>query len=108
MGSHVCERLLAGGHSVAGIDAFTRFYSRELKEANVAALRRAPGFELRELNLLDGVELDGLDAVCHLAGRPGVRRGSPEVYEAGNVATTEAVLEAAGRAGVGRVLLASS
>jgi UDP-glucuronate 4-epimerase len=112
IGSHVCERLLAGGHPVLGLDAFTRFYARELKEANLAGLRRAPGFELGELNLLDSAALvdafDGLDAVCHLAGRPGVRRGSPAIYEAGNVRTTESVLAAAAEAGVRRVLLASS
>jgi UDP-glucuronate 4-epimerase len=112
LGSHVCERLLAGGHEVLGVDAFTRFYSRELKEANVAGLRRAPGFELAECNLLGAPGLPdalrGLDVVCHLAGRPGVRRGSPAVYEAGNVRTTEAVMAAAGRCGVRRVLLASS
>ena len=113
IGSHVCERLLAGGHEVLGVDAFTRFYARELKEANLAGLRRAPGFELAELNLLGAPALAGalagLDAVCHLAGRPGVRRGSPAIYEAGNVRTTEAVLvAAAARPGVRRVLLASS
>ena len=112
IGSHVSERLLAGGHSVLGLDAFTRFYARELKEANLAGLRRAPGFELGELNLLDTASLidafDGLEAVCHLAGRPGVRRGSPAIYEAGNVRTTESVLTAAAEAGVRRVLLASS
>ena len=112
IGSHVCERLLADGHRVLGLDAFTRFYARELKEANLAGLRRAPAFELCELNLLDPAPLaaafDGLDAVCHLAGRPGVRRGSPEIYEAGNVQTTESVLAAAAEAGVRRVLLASS
>ena len=112
IGSHVCERLLARGHEVIGIDSFTRFYERGLKEANVAGLRRAPGFELLELNVLDETGLApalvGLDAVCHLAGRPGVRKGSPEVYAAGNVRTTEAVLAAADSAGVRRVLLASS
>ena len=112
IGSHVCERLLADGHRVLGLDAFTRFYARELKESNLAALRRAPGFELAELNLLDTAALvpalGGLDAVCHLAGRPGVRRGSPAIYEAGNVQTTESMLAAAAEAGVRRMLLASS
>ncbi len=112
LGSHLCERLLADGHQVLGVDGFTRFYARELKEANVARLRLAPGFELAELNLLGApalpVTLEGLDAVCHLAGRPGVRRGSPAIYEAGNVRTTEAVIAAAARAGVRRVVLASS
>ena len=53
IGSHLCERLLADGHEVVGIDAFTPFYARELKEANVAALRRAPSFQLHVLNVLD-------------------------------------------------------
>ena len=101
IGSHVCERLLARGHEVVGLDAFTRFYARERKEANVAALRSAPGFELAELNVLDedglASALAGLDAVCHLAGRPGVRRGTPEIYAAGNVRTTAAVVGAARR-----------
>ena len=112
LGSHLCERLLAAGHCVVGMDAFTHLYARELKEANVAGLRQAPGFELRELNLLGHDRLAGafagLDAICHLAGRPGVRDGSPLVYEAGNVRTTESVLAAAAGAGVPRVLLASS
>ena len=112
IGSHLCERLVAGGHQVVGLDAFTRFYPRELKERNIAALRRAPAFRLVERNLLDapgltGV-LEGADAICHLAGRPGVRGGAPALFEAGNVRTTESVLQAAARAGVGRVLLASS
>ena len=45
----------------------------------MAGLRRAPGFELPELNLLGDDRLAGalagLDAICHLAGRPGVRDG---------------------------------
>jgi UDP-glucuronate 4-epimerase len=112
IGSHVCERLVARGHRVVGIDAFTRFYVRELKELNVAALRTAPAFRLEERNLLDAPGLvravAGADAICHLAGRPGVRGGAPVLFEAGNVRTTEAVMRAAALAGVGRVVLASS
>ena len=112
IGSHLSDLLLARGHEVVGIDAFTRFYSRELKERNVAALRRVPGFTLHERNLLDARGLAGsfagADAVCHIAGRPGVRGGAPVVFEAGNVRTTEAVMHAAARAGVRRVVLASS
>jgi len=108
IGSHVCERLLAAGHEVVGIDAFTRFYSRATKEANLTALRAAPGFRLVEVNLLDEpralAALDGAEVVCHLAGRPGVRSGSPRLFEAGNVLTTETVL----RAGARRLVFASS
>ena len=91
VGSHLSEQLLAAGHEAVGIDAFTRFYARELKEANLAELARAPGFSLREHNLLaGGLEplLRGADAVCHLAGRPGVRTDSSALLEAGNVTTT--------------------
>jgi UDP-glucuronate 4-epimerase len=112
VGSHLSDELVARGHEVVGVDAFTRFYARDLKERNVAALRRVPGFTLHERNLLDrpGLEdvLAGADAVCHLAGRPGVRGGAPVVFEAGNVRTTEAVMHGAAGAGVRRVLLASS
>jgi UDP-glucuronate 4-epimerase len=112
IGSHLSERLLAGGHEVVGLDAFTRFYARSLKEANLAALRESPGFRLAELNVLscDNLvdEFRGADAVVHLAGRPGVRGGGAQVFESGNVRTTEAVMRAASAADVGRVLLASS
>jgi UDP-glucuronate 4-epimerase len=112
LGSHLCEELVARGHDVMGIDGFTKFYARGLKERNVAALRRGPAFTLHERNLLDRPGLAGMfrgaDAVCHLAGRPGVRGGAPVLFEAGNVRTTEAVMHSAARAGVRRVLLASS
>jgi UDP-glucuronate 4-epimerase len=112
VGSHLCEELVARGHEVVGIDGFTRFYARALKEQNVAALRQVPAFTLLERNLLDrpglADALAGADAVCHLAGRPGVRGGAPVLFEAGNVRTTEAVLHSAARAGVRRILLASS
>ena len=112
VGSHVCEELVARGHEVAAIDSFTPFYARGLKERNVAALRRVPAFSLRERNLLDrpglAGALEGADAICHLAGRPGVRGGAPVLFEAGNVRTTEVVMPSAAPAGVRRVLLASS
>ena len=112
VGSHLCDELVARGHDVLGIDGFTRFYARELKEQNLAALRRVPAFTLLERNLLDrpglADALAGADALCHLAGRPGVRGGAPVLFEAGNVRTTEAVIHSAARAGVRRIMLASS
>ncbi len=112
VGSHVCDELVARGHEVVGIDGFTHFYPRGMKEQNVAALRRAPAFTLLERNLLDRPGLTGAlagaDAVCHFAGRPGVRGGAPVLFEAGNVRTTEVVMHSAARAGVRRILLASS
>src|SRR5918996_898972 len=106
VGSHLCDELVDRGHEVVGIDGFTRFYARELKERNVAALRRVPAFTLHERNLLDrpglAGALAGADAVCHMAGRPGVRGGAPVLFEAGDVRTTEAGVHTAAPAGARR------
>ena len=40
VGSHLAERLIADGHAVIGIDCFTDYYARALKERNLVALRR--------------------------------------------------------------------
>jgi len=112
IGSHLSERLLAAGHEVRGLDSFTRFYARAHKESNLAELRRAPGFSLYEdtASTPEGLAraFTGADAVCHLAGRPGVRGGAPHAFEEANVRTTESVLSAASAAGARRVILASS
>ena len=112
VGSHLSERLLAAGHEVHGVDSFTRLYPRALKEANLAEAQSAPGFRLFEGTAATPESLAaacaGAGAVCHLAGRPGVRGGAPHAFEQANVRTTEAVLRAASAAGVPRVLLASS
>ena len=36
IGSHLCERLLAEGHRVIGLDAFTDYYPRAIKQGNLA------------------------------------------------------------------------
>ena len=39
IGSHVVERLLADGKTVRGVDAFTDYYPRALKEENLRAAK---------------------------------------------------------------------
>jgi UDP-glucuronate 4-epimerase len=53
IGSHLSERLIAEGFRVRGIDAFTPYYARAEKEANLAALAGERKFELVELDLAD-------------------------------------------------------
>lgn len=103
LGSHLSERLLSTGWVVVGLDGFTDYYARGLKEANVAGLRRAPNFTLVESDLvsapLDAV-LDGVDAIFHLAAQPGVQPsfGSGlDSYLHSNVKGTLRLLEAAAR-----------
>jgi nucleoside-diphosphate-sugar epimerase len=70
IGSHLGEALLAGGHEVLGVDAYTDYYDPERKRENAREL------DVLEADLaavdLDAV-LDGFDGVFHLAGQPGVR-----------------------------------
>jgi predicted glycosyltransferase/nucleoside-diphosphate-sugar epimerase len=100
LGSHLSEALLSRGHAVIGIDSFSDYYSRSLKESNLAELRRARGFTLLETDIaratLEPV-LNEVDVVFHLAAQPGVRpsfgRGLT-AYLRDNVQATQRLLEA--------------
>ena len=48
IGSHLSEALLAAGHEVVGLDCFTDYYDRSLKEEN------ARNIHVRRLDLADG------------------------------------------------------
>src|SRR5207253_9393475 len=53
IGSHLCERLLAAGHEVVGIDSFSDYYERAGKERNVEAAGKHGSFTLEESDLVD-------------------------------------------------------
>ena len=75
IGSHVSEALVGSGHRVVGLDAFTDFYGRELKERNLAALRALPSFTFHEADLRHddlGPLLTGADVVINEAAMPGL------------------------------------
>lgn len=114
IGSHTAEALVAAGHSVRGVDSFTDYYDPARKRANVAGLLGHPSFDLVEADLVTAdadALLDGVDAVAHLAGQPGVRASWEDgfgTYVERNVLATQRLLEAARRAGTGRFVYASS
>lgn len=114
LGSHLSERLITDGYEVVGVDCFTDYYDREIKESNVARLRDEPSFELREMDLSsDPVEglLEGVDEVYHLAAQAGVRGSfgdSFELYVRNNVQATQRLLEQAARNPVESFVYASS
>lgn len=54
IGSHLTDRLLAGGWSVTGVDSFTDFYPRVAKEANLAGALAHASFALHDVDLVDG------------------------------------------------------
>jgi nucleoside-diphosphate-sugar epimerase len=101
IGSHLSERLADAGHDVVGVDCFTEYYARSLKEANLVRLREMANFRLLELDLSEddlGGLLDGVDAVFHLAAQAGVRGSFGdgfEVYLRHNLCATQRLLELA-------------
>jgi nucleoside-diphosphate-sugar epimerase len=113
IGSHLSEALIERGDRVVGIDSFTDYYARGLKDDNIRELRKRPGFTLLEADLADAplASLVGVvDGVFHLAGQPGVRGSwgrTFSVYLHENLLATQRVFEAAADAGV-RVVFASS
>lgn len=54
IGSHLTDRLLAGGWSVTGVDSFTGFYPRVAMEANVAGACAHASFALQDVDIVDG------------------------------------------------------
>ncbi len=113
VGSHLCEALAARGDDVLGVDGFTPYYDRAIKDAN-AAVVRAAGVELVEADLRDvdiRALLDRVDVVYHQAGQPGVRLSWSEgfgEYVEHNVLVTQRLLEAVRDSGVARFVSASS
>ena len=114
IGSHLCERLLADGHLVRGVDRFSPFYDRAVKESNLAACGLCPGFELVEADLaradLEHLLAD-VQGVFHLAAQPGVRDSwgpSFTGYVSDNVVATQRLLEALSDHPVPMVMASSS
>ena len=92
IGSHLSAALLDSGASVTGIDCFTDYYSRAIKEANLGTVKGRPGFSFVEAALQDvdlTALLAGVTHVFHLAGQAGVRKswgGDFDVYIRDNIA----------------------
>lgn len=114
IGSHLCRRLLDDGCAVTGIDCYTDYYPRWIKDKNVAPLLRAKRFKLlsRDLNTLPLKKtLDGADAVFHLAAQAGVRASWGahfSEYIKNNIQVTQKLLEAAKDLPLKKLVFASS
>jgi nucleoside-diphosphate-sugar epimerase len=101
IGSTLAERLLADGADVVGIDCFTDYYPRPIKERNLSAALNHPRYRFVESRIQDA----GLPAllhdrthVFHLAAQAGVRKSWGRdftIYTVNNIEATQALLEAA-------------
>ncbi len=114
IGSTLAEKLLDGGATVTGLDCFTDYYARRIKERNVSALGRRPQFDLVE-STIQAADLpkllDGVTHVFHLAAQAGVRKSwgqDFQVYTTNNVEATQVLLEACCHLPLDRFVYASS
>jgi nucleoside-diphosphate-sugar epimerase len=113
IGSHLCDRLLADGHRVVGVDCFTDYYPRPVKERNLLSFRDHPYFTFHELDLgADplGDTVRGAEVVFHLAAMAGLTRSwvDFDLYDRHNLTATHRLLEATKGLGLKRFVYAST
>lgn len=127
IGSQLAEQLIRAGHTVIGVDCFTDFYPRWIKEGNLIQLRDEERFHFLQADLLSvdlsailrgelstpcGVrQLGEVEYVFHLAAQAGVRDSwghSFEVYDRNNILATQRLLEAAKGISLKKFVYASS
>jgi nucleoside-diphosphate-sugar epimerase len=96
VGSHLCERLRALGHSVRGIDSFSPYYDVAMKEENARSIQTA-GASLHRLDLAAdplAEAVAGIHVVFHAAAQPGLSASSFDTYVRNNLHATHRLLEA--------------
>lgn len=114
IGSTLADALTRRGDDVIGLDCFTDYYSRDIKEANLAPLRARGNFRFVEDTIqavpLDDL-LDGVTHIYHLAAQAGVRKSWGQdflTYTTNNVDATQRLLEAVKARPLTRFVYASS
>jgi UDP-glucuronate 4-epimerase len=118
IGFSVCERLLGRGESVVGIDNLNDYYSVELKEARLRALKARHGDRLRfvRCDFARREELEAalagldVDLAVHLGAQAGVRYSleNPHAYVEANLVGHVNILEFARARGLRHFVYASS
>ena len=99
IGSMLCQELLSSGHEVIGIDSFTDYYDRRIKEMNIASLLDFDTFKLipEDIMTLDiSALLNDVEILYHQAAQAGVRASwgkSFEHYTHNNISATQTILE---------------
>src|SRR5438445_169969 len=114
IGSHLCDRLLADGHEVVGIDSFSDYYERRVKDQSLRHALTDPRFTLVHADLVDADlsrALTGAKVIFHLAGQPGVRPSWGDHFDRyvhDNIVATQRLLEAVRAVPIDRLVFASS
>lgn len=115
IGSHLCEKLLADGWLVTGVDNFDDFYEPKIKRRNIESSLAQDNFglieaDIRDTSAMDQVAGQGFDVIVHLAARAGVRPSikQPLLYADVNVNGTVVMLEAARKHNIKKFIFGSS
>ena len=119
IGSNLCERLLANGHTVVGVDNFNDYYDVTLKRDRIKQIQQhqqVESFSLQELSLEDRpviaelFENNNFDVVVNLAAQAGVRYSleNPASYIDSNLVAFGNILEGCRHSKVAHLVYASS
>jgi UDP-glucuronate 4-epimerase len=116
IGYHLCEKLLARGDEVVGLDNLNSYYSVQLKRDRLAQLEGRAGFAFHQLDVADDKALQDLagnerfQVVLHLAAQAGVRYSlqNPQAYVQSNLVGFLSILEACRHNSVEHLVYASS
>lgn len=131
IGYHLCEKLIAQGYEIVGLDNINDYYDVNLKYGRLNELgiqkdqigwniltesQKSKNFKFTQLSLEDKSEVDTLfknqqfDLVCNLAAQAGVRYSleKPFKYVDSNVTGFLSILEGCRNYGVKKIIYASS
>lgn len=116
IGFHLAQKLHADGHQVIGFDNYNDYYDPELKRARAQELVNRCGIVVENGDLTDARFMEDWvyykrpDIIMHLAAYAGVRHSmvEPGNYIQNNVVGTHNLIEACTKAGVDKVVFAST
>ncbi len=116
IGYHLCQKLLADGHTVIGVDNLNNYYDINLKQARLKRLEGNTSFSFQKLDLANQNETAGLFTyakpkyVLHMAAQAGVRYSlsHPFEYTSSNITGFLSVLEGCRAQKVEHLVYASS
>lgn len=116
IGFHTCQRLLARGDTVVGLDNLNDYYDVDLKKARLEQLSPKEGFRFVKADLSDRPLIEQLftsetfEMVIHLAAQAGVRYSleNPHAYIDSNLVGFMNILEGCRHHGIKHLVFASS
>ncbi|NIF21906.1 NAD-dependent epimerase [Candidatus Pantoea multigeneris] len=116
IGFHVCQRLLAAGHQVVGLDNLNDYYDVNLKLSRLSLLKSDGQFHFAKCELADREGIAALfkqhsfQRVIHLAAQAGVRYSieNPHAYADANLIGHLNILEGCRHHKIEHLLYASS